>query len=103
MRELMNLRSLIVASLLSIPALAVAQPGEPAGPMPPTPPAADDDARIKEMVDKEVARILTDRAAKEAADKAAKEAIEKEAPPADKPGDLTGDSGFMDTRLAFTV
>ncbi|MBA3459702.1 MAG: hypothetical protein H0T46_07060 [Deltaproteobacteria bacterium] len=66
-------------------------------------PTADDDARIKEVVDREVARILNERAAKEAADKAATEQIEKEAPAAEKPGDLTGASGFMDTRLAFTL
>ena len=39
----------------------------------------------------------------ERGDKAAKELVEKEAPTAEKPGDLTGNSGFMDTRLAFTI
>lgn len=99
----MNTRLLAYGSLASllVPALALAQPG--AGDPPPPPPAADDDAKVKEIVDKEVARILTERAAKEAADKAEKERVEKEAPAAEKPGDLTGNSGFMDTRVAFTL
>lgn len=102
-----TVRSLAFASTLLVPALALAQPGDPpAGPTVPPPATttpAEDEAKVKEIVDKEVARILTERAAKEAADKAAKEAVEKEAATTDKPGDLTGNSGFMDTRLAFTL
>src|SRR5205085_12354384 len=61
------------------------------------------ESKVREIVDREVAKILTERAAKEAADKAAKEAADKEAAKDDKAGDLTGSSGFMDTRLAFTL
>lgn len=106
MREQMTFRRLgycslgSLASLLFAPALALAQPGA-GDPVPP--PAGDDEAKVKEIVDREVARILNERAAKEAAEKAEKERVEKEAPAAEKPGDLTGDSGFMDTRLAFTL
>jgi hypothetical protein len=97
----------VFVSTLLAPALALAQaPGDPgpgsAVPVP-VPSIADDEARIKEIVDKEVARILTERAAKEAADKAAKEAVEKEAAANDKEEDLTGESGHSDTRLAFTL
>ena len=97
MRKQMNVRRFAYVTLL-FPSLALAQPG--AGD---PPPGGDDEARIKEIVDREVARILNERAAKEAADKAEKERVEKEAPAAEKPGDLTGNSGFMDTRLAFTL
>jgi hypothetical protein len=61
-----------------------------------------DEARIRELVDREVARILTERAAKDAAERAAKEASDKEAA-ASEPGELRGSSGFMDTRIAFTL
>ena len=97
-----TLRTLAFATALFAPALALAQPGDP-GAGSAVPPPAEDEARIKEIVDKEVAKILTERGAKEAADKAAKEAVEKEAASSEKPGDLTGKSGFMDTRLAFTL
>jgi hypothetical protein len=80
--------------------IAVAQPGDP--PPPPQPPPIDE-AKIREIVDREVARVLNDRAAKEAADKAAREAAERETATAEKDSDLTGSSGFMDTRLAFTL
>jgi len=102
-------RTLLLA-LLAVPALASAQPTEPTGPVTGAPGAGSgapetqsDEARIKEIVDREVARILTERAAKEAAEKATKEANEKEAPAAEKASDLEGQSGFMDTRLAFTL
>jgi hypothetical protein len=101
-----TLRTLAFATALFAPALALAQPGDPGAGSAVPPPAttpAEDEARIKEIVDKEVAKILTERGAKEAADKAAKEAVEKEAAASEKPGDLTGSSGFMDTRLAFTL
>ena len=101
-----TLRTLAFATALFAPSFALAQPGAgdpgPGSAAPPTSPA-EDEAKIKEIVDKEVARILTERGAKEAADKAAKEAVEKEAASSEKPGDLTGKSGFMDTRLAFTL
>src|SRR5262249_14458503 len=82
------------------PVIASAQPSEPP---PPNPQPGVDDAKIREIVDREIARILTERAAKEAAEKAAKEQAEKEAATSDKDGDLTGATGFMDTRLAFTI
>ncbi len=97
---------LAFASVLLASASASAQPGEPpVTPPPPAPePAAVDEARIREIVDREIARVLTERAAKEAAEKAAKEAAEKEATAKDADdSDLTGASGFMDTRLAFTI
>jgi hypothetical protein len=62
-----------------------------------------DEAKIREIVDREIARVLAERGAKEAADTAAKEAVEKETTATEKSGDLTGASGFMDTRLAFTI
>ncbi|MEO8703470.1 MAG: hypothetical protein ABI867_25710 [Kofleriaceae bacterium] len=73
---------------------------------PPVPTAPTlDDAKVREIVDREIARVLTERAAKEAAEKAQKEAAERDAAKAtdDKTGDLSGASGFMDTRLAFTL
>ena len=103
------LRRLVFAALVVCPGIALAQPGEPppdpAGAQPAQaqpPPAGVDDAKIREIVDRELARVLTERAAKEAAEKAAREQAEREQTP-DKPGDLTGSSGFMDTRLAFTL
>lgn len=94
--------------------ISFAQPGtDPLGPgtdtgtgsaVPPPPdPQQLDEAKIREIVDRELARVLTERAAKDAAEKAAKEAQEKEAAEVEKAGDLTGNSGFMDTRLAFTI
>lgn len=100
----------VFAAVVACPLYALAQPGEPppdpAGAQPAQPPAAPaptlDDAKVREIVDRELARVLTERAAKEAAEKAAREQAEREQTP-DKPGDLTGQSGFMDTRLAFTL
>jgi len=99
-----------------VPGLALAQqPGDPTappgGPGPgvapapaPQPQPQIDEARIRELVDREVARLLIDRATREAAERAQKEAAEKEAaPPPEKESELTGQSGFMDTRLAFTL
>ncbi len=109
-------KKLVVGALVVVPSLALAQPGgpgspadgEPTGTQPgPTPPQESDpnadDARIKEIVDRELARVLTERAAKEAAEAAAKEAAAKETTAATSDEDLTGNSGFMDTRLAFTL
>jgi hypothetical protein len=92
-------------AVVAAPVLASAQQPTPENPQTTQPAPAIDEDKIKELVDREVARILTERAAKEAADKAAKEQQEKETPAAaaDKDADLTGSSGFMDTRLAFTL
>src|SRR5262245_4436440 len=95
----------LATGALCLPFVASAQPG-PEG-TPPTgeqPPA--DDAKIKEIVDKEVARIMNERAAKEAADRAAAEQAAKDSGTQAKdagPTDLTGSSGLMDTRVAFTI
>lgn len=105
----MNTR-LAFASVLLTSASVWAQPSEPPGgpggvPPGPTqePQAGADEAKIREIVDREIARVLTERAAKEAAERAAKEA-EKEATAKDTGNsDLSGASGFMDTRLAFTI
>lgn len=103
------MKTRLFASVLLLSASsAIAQPGEPPGVPGPGPTGQEqqtavDEAKIREIVDRELARVLTERAAKEAADKAEKERVEKEAPAAEKPGDLTGNSGFMDTRLAFTL
>lgn len=98
---------LVLAAVVAAPLTAFAQPATDTptpGPAPADQPAAPlDDARIKELVDKEMARVLNERAAKEAADRAAKEQAEKEAPAQAGPTDLTGSSGFFDTRLAFTL
>jgi len=83
--------------------MAFAQPAEP----PPDPngqgsgSASADDPRIRELVDKEIARIMTERAAKEAADKAQHEADQGGSKP--NPGEVIGQSGFFDTRIAFTL
>ena len=94
---------LFVLAVVAAPVLASAQPTAPENPPQPAQPI--DEAKIRELVDREVARVLTERAAKDAADKAAKDAAEKEtaAAAADKDTDLLGSSGFMDTRLAFTL
>jgi len=98
----------VVFAALAMPAVAAGQPVDPDGdpspaPIPaPLPSPAIDEARIRELVDRELARVLTERAAKEAAERAAKEAADKEAAASDEPGELHGASGFMDTRLAFT-
>lgn len=95
---------LLIAAAVAVPALAMAQPSEPPVAEVPAAPAAQlDEAKIREIVDREVARILAERGAKEAAEKAAREVQEKEAAPAARSEDVTGGSGFMDTRLAFTI
>jgi hypothetical protein len=104
-------RSVLFAALAT-PVIALGQPAEPPpspegtqGSAAPTPPPAPviDEAKIREIVDREVARILTERAAKEAAERADKETAEKEAASSDDAGELRGASGFMDTRIAFTL
>ena len=98
-------RLVLAVAATASPVVALAQPAEPM----PTPPPVDqppaDEAKIRELVDRELARVLTDRAAKDAADRAAAEQAEKESPtaPAAADGNLTGNSGFMDTRLSFTL
>jgi hypothetical protein len=95
----------MVTAAIAVPIIATAQPAPP--PPPPDTGSATtptvDDAKVREIVDRELARILTERAQKEAADKAAKEAQDKETAQAAPAGDLTGASGFFDTRLAFTL
>jgi hypothetical protein len=108
MRTLLSLSFLLAASTI-----AWAQPSEP----PPGPsegqgsagtpgtPSADEDTRVKELVDRELARILNDRAAKEAADRASHEPADASTatPAGPNGGEITGSSGFMDTRIAFTL
>jgi hypothetical protein len=107
----MRTRLALVAALAA-PLTAHAQPGVDPAPAPPaTPPAtpeattppAVDEAKITELVDREVARILNERAAKEAAERAAREQTAKDSAADEGPSDLTGSSGFFDTRLAFTI
>ena len=98
----------------ALAAVAGAQPSSPPGPAAPegehagsgsaaAPAATTDDSHVRELVDQEMAKVLNDRAAKEAADRAAKEnAAAADAAPAG-PANLTGSSGFFDTRLAFTL
>jgi hypothetical protein len=83
--------------------IATAQPAPPAPGPDQGSPSGVDEAKIKELVDRELARVLTERAQKDAAERAAKEAQDKEAAAAAPAGDVTGASGFMDTRLAFTL
>ena len=98
-----------VAASAVAPAIAWAQPAEPPGgpdggqASGARTAAPIDDGRIRELVDRELARILTERAAKEAAERAAREVAEKEATANEDRGDVRGASGFMDTRLAFTI
>jgi hypothetical protein len=112
----------VIAAGLPIPAIpgdalriVHAQPAEPPwppdasrgpGPAPAPAPearAAIDEARLRELVDREVARILTERAAKDAADRASREVAERDAAAIEDTGEVRGASGFMDTRLAFTL
>lgn len=66
-------------------------------------PAPADDAHVRELVDQEMARVLNDRAAKDAADRAAKEQDAAQTQAAPGTSNVTGSSGFFDTRLAFTL
>lgn len=75
----------------------------PAGVPAPGPAPGIDEARLRELVDREVARILTERAAKDAAERAVREAAERDAAMTEDTGEVRGASGFMDTRLAFTL
>jgi hypothetical protein len=87
----------------ALPMVGRAQPAEPprapeGNPGAPAP--RIDEARIRELVDREVARILTERATREAADRVARD-TEKEVVAEDT--DVKGANGFTDTRLAFTL
>jgi hypothetical protein len=75
----------------------------PAGVPPPEARAGINEAKLRELVDREVARILTERAAKDAAERAAREVAERDAAASEYSGEVRGASGFMDTRLAFTI
>jgi hypothetical protein len=101
----------LVAPTLA-PLAVRAQPAEPPpapegvpGPGPGSAAAAPviDEAKIRELVDREVARILTERATKDAAERAARETADTSVAPGEGSGDVRGASGFMDTRLAFTL
>jgi hypothetical protein len=98
-----TLVSLVFVAAVCVPLAALAQPAEPTPGDGSGSAAGSDDAHVRELVDREVARVINDRATKEAADRAAKETVEKETPAAAVPTDLVGASGFMDTRLAFTM
>ena len=96
---------LIVLAALSIAGPVAAQPAEPVPPPEGTGSGSSsaDEAKVKELVDREVAKVLNERAAKDAAERAAKEQTEKDTTTAAGPSDISGASGFMDTRLAFTL
>lgn len=106
----MTIARLALVAALAAPLTASAQPGADPDPAPapspapaePAPPPIDEE-KVREIVDREMARVLNERAAKEAADRAAREEIQKAEADDDGPSDLTGSSGFFDTRLAFTI
>jgi hypothetical protein len=99
--------------IVGIPAIASAQPepSEPSGSdstenktsVGGTGTGNYDEAHVKELVDRELARILNDRAARDAAERAARQDEAAETTSSSSPADLSGSSGFMDTRLAFTL
>jgi hypothetical protein len=99
------MRRLAFVAVLAAPLTALAQPGD-------LPTATDtgnlglDEARIREIVDREIARVLNERAAREAAERAAQDQALPDQPPSGDPrgpADLAGASGFFDTRIAFTL
>jgi hypothetical protein len=103
----------LLTLIVGIPAIASAQPepSEPSGSdsaeskpsVGGTGPGNYDEAHVKELVDRELAKILNDRAARDAAERAARQDEATETTSASSPADLSGSSGFMDTRLAFTL
>src|SRR5689334_19754410 len=104
------LASLLVAALAGVAiAQPTPQPGPDQGPPPPQPqpsvhqPAPIDEAKVREMVDREVARIIADREAKLAAEHKAAEETAASAAPGAGEDYLSGSNGFMDVRLAFTL
>jgi hypothetical protein len=112
-RRLIRVVTFAAVAAPALAPLAVrAQPAEPPGAPEGNPgpgrgsaaaPAAIDEAKIRELVDREVARILTERAAKDAAERAARETTDAGASAAEGSGEVRGAGGFMDTRLAFTI
>jgi hypothetical protein len=106
----MTIVRLALVAALAAPLTVHAQPGaDPTMPPVPAPPPAEpappvlDEAQIREIVDREMARVLNERAAREAAERAAREQADRDAPAAAEQTDLTGASGFFDTRIAFTL
>lgn len=98
----MNIRQIVMA-VVAAPVLASAQPPPEATPAPAQPLTKEE---IEKLVNDRVTQILTERAAREAAEKAQKEQADKDAAAATTAAgdpDLTGSSGFMDTRIAFTL
>ncbi len=104
----------ILAAPFAAPTVAHAQPADasgepnsgsasPPGPAPNPPETNGDEARIREIVDRELARVLTERAAKDAAEKAATENAQPSGTTGAKAGDIRGQSGLFDTRIAFTM
>jgi hypothetical protein len=92
-----RLARVIIVAAVAAPAASHAQPED-------SQPVAIDEDKLREIVNREIARTLNERAAKDAADRAAREQADREAAAKDtKPSDLSGGSGFMDTRLAFTL
>jgi hypothetical protein len=94
--------ALVIAALS---AQAVAQPAPP--PPPPPPPdngtvVAPTEDRIRELVDRELARVLAERATAEAREREAREQTERDAAPLPD-NDMGGSSGLFDTRIAFTL
>ncbi len=106
-------RLVLLTLIVGIPAIASAQsePTEPSGSdstesktsVGGTGPGNYDEAHVKELVDRELAKILNDRAARDAAERAARQDETTETTSSSSPADLSGSSGFMDTRLAFTL
>src|SRR5580692_853574 len=106
-------RLVLLTLVVGIPAIASAQsePSEPSGSdstenktsVGGTGTGNYDEAHVKELVDRELARILNDRAARDAAERAARQDEAAETTSSSSPADLSGSSGFMDTRLAFTL
>jgi hypothetical protein len=110
--------ALAALAALAAPAVATAQPTPPPVPTPAPPPPdspageqpppdpqpepAIDPAQLREMVDREVARILAEREAKLAAE-AKLQYDGAAAPKAGGEDYLSGSNGFMDVRLNFTL
>ncbi len=98
-------RIAFVAAVLAAPSIAFAQAepsGQPAAGSAAVPETNGDEARIRELVDRELARVLTERAAKDAAIKAAAENEPPTTAVQNSP-DVKGQSGLFDTRIAFTL
>ena len=106
---------MFVLAIALVPAIATAQPTPtpqptppPGGEPPPDQPSGTplDEAKVREIVDREVARLRAEYEAKLVAErKAAEERAAAAGPGATGTGAdyLTGENGFMDVRLAFTL